>query len=52
MEDGISIATKWQITLRFRGKHVRVSKKQKGIILDRMRETLGISKSAARRLLA
>ena len=36
MEDRISMATKRQVTLRFRDEYVRASKKQKGVILDRM----------------
>ena len=52
MEDGISMATKRQVTLRFRDEYVRASKKQKGVILDRMCETLGVGRSTARRLLA
>ena len=52
MEDRISMATKRQVTLRFRDEYVRASKKQKGVILDRMCETLGIGRSTARRLLA
>ena len=36
------MATKRQVTLRFRDEYVRASKKQKGVILDRMCETLGI----------
>ena len=50
MEDGISMATKRQVTLRFRDEYVRASKKQKGVILDRMCETLGVGRSTARRL--
>ena len=46
------MATKRQVTLRFRDEYVRASKKQKGVILDRMCETLGIGRSTARRLLA
>lgn len=52
MEDGISMATKRQVTLRFRDEYVRASKKQKGVILDRMCESLGVGRSTARRLLA
>ena len=52
MEDGISMAAKRQVTLRFRDEYVRASKKQKGVILDRMCESLGIGRSTARRLLA
>ena len=50
MEDGISMAAKRQVTLRFRDEYVRASKKQKGVILDRMCESLGIGRSTARRL--
>lgn len=52
MEDGISMAAKRQVTLRFRDEYMRASKKQKGVILDRMCESLGIGRSTARRLLA
>ena len=52
MEDGISMAAKRQVTLRFRDECMRASKKQKGVILDRMCESLGIGRSTARRLLA
>ena len=46
------MTTKRQVTLRFRDEYVRASKKQKGVILDRMCETLGVGRSTARRLLA
>ncbi|MBM6700258.1 transposase, partial [Bifidobacterium pullorum subsp. saeculare] len=46
------MATKRQVTLRFRDEYVRVSKKRKGVILDRMRETPGVGGGTARRLLA
>ena len=46
------MAAKRQVTLRFRDEYVRASKKQKGVILDRMCESLGIGRSTARRLLA
>ena len=36
MEDGISMATKRQITLRFRDEYMKASKKDKGRILDEM----------------
>ena len=52
MEDGISMAAKRQVTLRFRDEYMRASKRQKGVILDRMCESLGIGRSTARRLLA
>lgn len=52
MEDGIGMATKHQITLRFRDEYAKASKKDKGVILDRMCETLGIGRSTARRRLA
>lgn len=51
MEDGISMATKHQITLRFKDEYAKASKKQKGVILDRMCETLNIGRSTARRRL-
>lgn len=40
------------IALRFRGEYVRALKKQKGVVLGRMRESLGIGRSVASRLLA
>ena len=46
------MATKHQITLRFRDEYAKASKKDKGVILDRMCETLGIGRSTARRRLA
>ncbi|WP_259329684.1 transposase [Bifidobacterium pseudocatenulatum] len=46
------MAAKRQVTLRFRDEYMRASKKQKGVILDRMCESLGIGRSTARRLLA
>lgn len=52
MEDRIGMATKHQITLRFRDEYAKASKKDKGVILDRMCETLGIGRSTARRRLA
>ena len=42
MEDRISMATKRQITLRFKDEYAKASKKDKGVILDRMRETLNV----------
>ena len=51
MEDGISMATKRQITFRFRAEYEKASKKDKGVILDRMCETLDIGRSTARRRL-
>ena len=38
MEDRISMATKRQITLRFKDEYAKASKKDKGVILDRMCE--------------
>ena len=52
MEDRIDMATKRRITLRFRDEYVKASKRDKGVILDRMCATLGIGRSTARRLLA
>ena len=46
------MAAKHQITLRFRDEYAKASKKDKGVILDRMCETLGIDRSTARRRLA
>ncbi|MBM6700257.1 transposase, partial [Bifidobacterium pullorum subsp. saeculare] len=46
------MAAKRQVTLRFRDEYVRASKKRKGVILDRMRETPGVGGGTARRLLA
>lgn len=51
MEDRISMATKRQITLRFKDEYAKASKKDKGVILDRMCETLKIGRSTARRRL-
>lgn len=51
MEDRISMATKRQITLRFKDEYEKASKKDKGVILDRMCETLKIGRSTARRRL-
>ena len=45
------MATKHQITLRFKDEYAKASKKQKGVILDRMCETLNIGRSTARRRL-
>ena len=47
MEDRIGMATKHQITLRFRDEYAKASKKDKGVILDRMCETLGMGRSTA-----
>lgn len=52
MEDGISMATKRQITLRFRDEYMKASKKDKGRILDEMCSVLAIGRSTARRRLA
>ena len=46
------MATKHQITLRFRDEYAKASKKDKGVILDRMCETLGIGRNTTRRRLA
>ena len=45
------MATKRQITLRFKDEYAKASKKDKGVILDRMCETLKIGRSTARRRL-
>lgn len=45
MEDGISMATKRQITLRFRDEYMKASKKDKGRILDEMCSVLAIGVS-------
>ena len=45
------MATKRQITFRFRAEYEKASKKDKGVILDRMCETLDIGRSTARRRL-
>ena len=39
MEDRISMAAKQQITFRFKAEYEKASKKDKGVILDRMCET-------------
>lgn len=52
MEDGISMATKRQVTLRFRDEYMKASKKDKGRILDEMCSVLAIGRSTARRRLA
>lgn len=51
MEDRIGMAAKQQITLRFKDEYEKASKKDKGVILDRMCETLQIGRSTARRRL-
>ena len=51
MEDRIGMATKHQITLRFRDEYAKASKRDKSVILDRMCETLGIDRSTAKRRL-
>lgn len=45
------MATKHQITLRFRDEYAKASKRDKSVILDRMCETLGIDRSTAKRRL-
>lgn len=45
------MATKRQITLRFKDEYAKASKKDKGVIPDRMCETLKIGRSTARRRL-
>lgn len=45
------MAAKQQITLRFKDEYEKASKKDKGVILDRMCETLQIGRSTARRRL-
>lgn len=52
MEDRISMATKRQVTLRFRDEYMKASKKDKGRILDEMCSVLAIGRSTARRRLA
>ena len=47
MEDGISMATKHRIALRFRDEYAKASKKDRDIIPDRMCETLNIGRSSA-----
>lgn len=46
------MATKRQITLRFRDEYMKASKKDKGRILDEMCSVLAIGRSTARRRLA
>ena len=46
------MATKRQVTLRFRDEYMKASKKDKGRILDEMCSVLGIGRSTARRRLA
>ncbi|PLS24100.1 Integrase core domain, partial [Bifidobacterium imperatoris] len=45
------MATKRQVTLRFRDEYMKASKKDKGRILDEMCSVLGIGRSTARRRL-
>ena len=52
MEGKISMATKQQVTLRFRDEYMKASKKGKGRILDEMCSVLRIGRSTARRRLA
>ena len=46
------MATKRQVTLRFRDEYMKASKKDKGRILDEMCSVLAIGRSTARRRLA